>query len=487
MPMKIGNRPFFEDVDEAIHNTFMVSAVSSAQDGLRNKKLKATVGDKTLGNWEDWRKAGEEIRTFTLNHLDYYLKQLSEQFAARGGHVFFARTAEEAQDYVRKVAREKEAKTVVKSKSMVTEEISLNDTLQKEGCEVLETDLAEFILQVDHDKPSHIVVPSVHKNRRQICESFRKIGYKGTDNPKELTAFARKTLRHKFLHADIGVTGCNFAVAESGSICLVTNEGNANMVTSFPKTQITVMGMERIVPTWRELDVLVTLLCRSSVGQRLTTYLTTITPGAQLNTLDTPKDYHLVIVDGGRSNALGTEFQSALHCIRCAACLNVCPVYRHIGGHAYGSIYPGPIGAVLSPILGGYKTYGMLPYASSLCAACTEACPVKIPLHELLIKHRRRYVEGGGRPPLTEKAAMKGFGIGASHPFLYKTGMRAAPIALKPLVHHNAIKKGPGPMKPWTEGRDLPAPNDFNFRTWFKEHKQTERRGKADEQHERLD
>ncbi|RYL94782.1 iron-sulfur cluster-binding protein [Sporolactobacillus sp. THM7-4] len=474
MTIKIGNRPFFERVDEAIHDSFMVNAVSSAQDGLRDRKLQATVGDHTLGDWEIWRNAGEEIRSHTLNHLDFYLKKLSDQFAARGGHVFFAQTAEEARDYVKRIVKEKKAKNIVKAKSMVTEEIGLNDALKEEGCDVLETDLAEFILQTDRDKPSHIVVPSVHKNREQIRNAFRKLGYTGSDEPKELAGFARKTLRSKFLNADVGITGCNFAVADTGSICLVTNEGNANMVTTFPKTQITVMGMERLVPSWKELDILVTLLCRSSVGQRLTTYVTDITPGDQSETVDSPKDFHLVIVDAGRSKALGTEFQSALHCIRCAACINVCPVYRHIGGHAYGSIYPGPIGAVLSPILGGYKEYGKLPYASSLCAACTEACPVRIPLHELLIKHRQKYVEGGGKPPAGEKIAMKGFGIGASSPFLFKAGMKIAPIILKPLVHDGAITKGPGPMKPWTGGRDLPAPSKENFREWFKNRKKTE-------------
>ncbi|MFT8316956.1 MAG: LutB/LldF family L-lactate oxidation iron-sulfur protein [Sporolactobacillus sp.] len=472
MPMKVGTQPFFERVDEAIQDTYMVHAVSAAQDGLRDKKLKATVGDETLGNWEDWRHAGEEIRAFTLNHLDFYLKQLSDNFAARGGHVYFAQTAEEAQNYIKKVIREKKAKNIVKAKSMVTEEISLNEVLEKEGCHVLETDLAEFILQVDGDKPSHIVVPSVHKDRREIRKSFQKLGYTGSDDPKEMAGFARKTLREKFLHADVGITGCNFAVADTGSICLVTNEGNANMVTTFPETQITVMGMERLVPSRKELDVLVTLLCRSSVGQRLTTYVTDITPAAQTETVDSPKDFHLVIVDAGRSNALGTEFQPALHCIRCAACINVCPVYRHIGGHAYGSIYPGPIGAVLSPILGGYKEYGKLPYASSLCAACTEACPVRIPLHELLIKHRQKYVAGGGTPPVGEKVAMKAFGIGAKSPFLFKVGMKMAPIILKPLVHDGAISKGPGPIKPWTHGRDLPEPSQENFRAWFKKHKQ---------------
>lgn len=486
MPMKIGDQPFFKRVDEAIHDTFMVNAVSSAQDGLRGKKQAATINDDALIDWELWRDAGEEIRRHTLNHLDYYLKELSDHFAERGGHVFFAQTAEEARDYIKKVVKQKKAKNIVKSKSMVTEEISLNQALEEAGCNVLETDLAEYILQVDHDKPSHIVVPSVHKNRQQIRDAFRKKGYTGSDRPEDLASFARKTLRKQFLQADIGITGCNFAVADSGSLCLVTNEGNANMVTTLPETQITVMGMERIVPTWKELDVLVTLLCRSSVGQKLTSYVTAITPGDQSEYADSPKDYHLVIVDGGRSKALGTDFQPVLHCIRCAACINVCPVYRHIGGKAYGSIYPGPIGAVLSPILGGYDEYGELPYASSLCAACTEACPVKIPLHELLIKHRQRYVEGGGKPPSGEKAAMKAFGIGARSPVLFGMAKKMAPVVLRPADKKDkAVSKGPGPLKPWTHERDLPLAGNENFREWFRNHKkQQAKEGDTDERND---
>ncbi|MFD2618547.1 LutB/LldF family L-lactate oxidation iron-sulfur protein [Terrilactibacillus laevilacticus] len=478
MPMKIGNQPFFDRVDEGINNDFMQNAVSSAQDGLRGRKLNATIYDKSLVDWEIWRSAGEEIRRHTLENLDYYLKQLSDNWAAKGGHVYFAETVEDAQHYIQKVVKQKNAKKVVKAKSMVTEEISLNEALEDIGCTVLETDLAEYILQVDnHDSPSHIVVPSLHKNRGQMRDALRKVGYKNSDKPEEIAAFARETLRQEFLDAEVGVTGCNFAIANTGSVSLVTNEGNANMVTSFPETQITVMGMERIVPSWEELDILVTLLCRSSVGQKLTTYVTGITPGENIEDVDSPKDFHLVIVDAGRSNALGTEFQSALHCIRCAACVNVCPVYRHIGGHAYGSIYPGPIGAVLSPILGGYEEYGKLPYASSLCAACTEACPVKIPLHELLIKHRQHIVNGEGHAPLSEKLAMKGFGIGASSPSLFKMATKLAPKAMKPLVKDGKISKGPGPMKPWTHGRDFPAPSSENFREWFKNHKKETKKG----------
>ncbi len=278
---------------------------------------------------------------------------------------------------------------------MVTEEISMNDALEDIGCEVIETDLGEYILQIDdHDPPSHIVAPALHKNKEQIRDVFHeRLGYAKTEQPEELALFAREKLREEFLSADIGITGCNFAVAESGSFALVTNEGNARMVSTLPKTQITVMGMERIVPGWEELDIVVSLLTRAAVGQKLTSYITALTGPKQIGEADGPEEFHLVIVDNGRSRILGTEFQEALHCIRCAACINVCPVYRHVGGHAYGSIYPGPIGAVLSPLLSDYDEYKELPYASSLCGACTEVCPVKIPLHEQLIMHRRKIVE----------------------------------------------------------------------------------------------
>lgn len=465
--MKISDDKFFDRVEKGVNNTFMRSAVASAQERMQGKRLTAT---EELGNWEEWRKLGEEIRTHTLENLDYYLEQLSENVVKRGGHVFFASTKEEANEYITKVAKEKQAKKVVKSKSMVTEEIHLNSALEKAGCEVVETDLGEYILQLDdHDPPSHIVVPALHKNKEQIRDTFKeKRGYDKSEIPEELALFAREQLRQEFLSADLGITGCNFAVAESGSISLVTNEGNAGLVTALPKTQITVMGMERIVPTWEELDIMVSLLCRSSVGQKLTSYITGLTGPKDEGDVDGPEEFHLVIVDNGRSNILGTEFQSALHCIRCAACVNVCPVYRHVGGHSYGSIYAGPIGAVLSPLLGGYEDYKELPYASSLCAACTDACPVKIPLHELLINHRRKIVEDEKKSPFGEKLAMKGFQLAASSPSLYKTGTKSASSVMAPFTKENNIQKGPGPMKPWTDVRDFPAPSKERFRDWYK-------------------
>jgi len=469
MPMKISDDTFNQRVQKGIQNDFMRQAVSGAQERLRNKRLQAA---EELGNWEEWRALGEEIRQHTLENLDFYLYQLSENVAKRGGHVFFAETKEEANEYIRNVIKKKNAKKIVKSKSMVTEEINLNKCLEEEGCQVIETDLGEYILQVDdHDPPSHIVAPALHKNKEQIRDVFKeKLYYKKTEKPEELALHARKMLRKEFLTADVGITGCNFAIAESGSISLVTNEGNARLVTTIPKTQITVMGMERIVPTFEEFDILVSLLTRSAVGQKLTSYVTVLSGPKEYGDVDGPEEFHLVIVDNGRSKILGSEFQPVLQCIRCAACVNVCPVYRHVGGHSYGSIYSGPIGAVLSPLLGGYDDYKELPYASTLCAACSEACPVKIPLHELLHKHREVIVEKEGRAPISEKMAMKAFGLGAANPSLYKFGSKMAPLAMKPFIQNENITNGPGPLKAWTQIREFPAPKN-SFRNWFQSRK----------------
>ncbi|MBU8695235.1 LutB/LldF family L-lactate oxidation iron-sulfur protein [Bacillus pumilus] len=472
MSMKIGAKAFKERIGEGLEDTVMRGAVSSAQERLYERRLSAS---EELGNWEKWRELGEEIRQHTLAHLDDYLYQLSESVSARGGHVFFAKTKEEASAYIQHVAQKKEAKKIVKSKSMVTEEIEMNQALEEIGCEVVESDLGEYILQVDdHEPPSHIVAPALHMTKEQIREVFHeKLGYEMSETPEDMTSFVRAILREKFLEADMGVTGCNFAVANTGSICLVTNEGNADLVTAIPKTHIAVMGMERMVPTMEELDVLVGLLCRSAVGQKLTSYISVVGPKGE-EEVDGPEEFHLVIVDNGRSNILGTAFQPVLQCIRCAACINVCPVYRHVGGHSYGSIYPGPIGAVLSPLLGGYDDYQELPFASSLCAACTDACPVKIPLHELLIKHRQVIVEKEGRAPKAEMMAMKMFGMGASTPGMYQFGTKAAPLLMNRMASNGQISKGIGPLKNWTDIRDLPAPSKERFRDWFKRRQKEE-------------
>ncbi|WP_416149229.1 LutB/LldF family L-lactate oxidation iron-sulfur protein [Salipaludibacillus sp. HK11] len=469
MSVKIGEGKFFERVDKGINDEFMRKAVVEAQTRLEGRKTQTT---EELGNWEEWRDLSEEIRQHTMENLDYYLDQFAENVARQGGHVFFAEDAEEASEYITSVVKKKEAKKIIKSKSMVTEEISMNEALEEVGCSVVESDLGEWILQLDdHDPPSHIVVPALHKNKEQIRDTFHdKRKYDKSSDPNELAQFAREQLRKDFLEAEVGITGCNFAVAESGSVSLVTNEGNARLATTLPKTQITVMGMERIVPTWKELDILVTMLCRSAVGQKLTSYITGLTATKEEGDVDGPEEFHVVIVDNGRSKILGTQFQSALHCIRCAACINVCPVYRHVGGHSYGSIYPGPIGAVLTPLLEGYDDHKELPYASSLCAACTDACPVKIPLHEHLLEHRRIIVEEeSGRIGFPEKMAMKGFAFGASNPSLFKAGSGVAPSFIGRVAkgEGDGNGKGPGPVKLWTDIRDLPEPTGETFRKWY--------------------
>ncbi|SES35434.1 LutB/LldF family L-lactate oxidation iron-sulfur protein [Salipaludibacillus aurantiacus] len=468
MGVRIGSEKFFDRVDKGINNEFMRKAVVEAQTRLEGRKTKT---QEEMGNWEDWRDLSEEIRQHTLDNLDFYLEQFAENVAEQGGHVFFAESAEEANDYITNVVKKKNAKNIIKSKSMVTEEIGMNEALEETGCNVVESDLGEWILQLDdHDPPSHIVVPALHKNKEQIRETFHeKRQYSNSSDPNELALFAREQLRKDFLSAEVGITGCNFAVAESGSVSLVTNEGNARLATTLPETQITVMGMERIVPTWKELDILVSMLCRSAVGQKLTSYITGLTAVKEDGDVDGPEEFHVVIVDNGRSKILGTKYQSALQCIRCAACINVCPVYRHVGGHSYGSIYPGPIGAVLTPLLDGYEDHKELPYASSLCAACTEACPVKIPLHELLVEHRKDIVEKTGKIGFAEKMAMKGYAKAASNPNLYKMGTNMAPSYIKSIAksEEDGKGKGVGPVKLWTNIRDLPESDGNSFRKWF--------------------
>lgn len=484
MGLKTTDAPFDERIKRSKEDKFMQQAVAKAQD---TQWIKREGARQKLGNWSEWRELGESIRQHTIQYLPDYLREFSDNVTKSGGHVFFAQTAEEANDYVKKVVLEKKAKKIVKSKSMVTTEVDIDPMLLRlEDVDVLETDLAEFILQMDDwDEPSHIVFPSIHKNREQIRQVFeKKLGYQGNNEPVNLARCAREVMRKFFLEADIGITGCNFAIADSSMINLDTNEGNADLTISIPKTQIVLMGMERIVPTMKEAEVLDNLLARSAVGQSLTTYVT-FAGQKRENESDGPEDFHVVIIDNGRSNALGTIFQPVLQCIRCGSCLNVCPVYRHIGGHGYGSIYPGPIGAVLSPVLGGYKQFGELPYASSLCGACTETCPVKIPLHHLLVEHRKVMTDELNMQHGFDDFQMKVIGSGTASPFLFKSALRMAhggmgalskktPISVDNMYQYGGfIKSGPGMVKGWTDVRDLPRPPKYSdsFRAWFKAHK----------------
>jgi L-lactate dehydrogenase complex protein LldF len=400
-------------------------------------------------NWEALREAARSIRADIMQRLPEVLGRLADNVEARGGHVFWAADAAEADDYVASVAKRTDAKLAVKSKSMASEEIHLNAALQAQGVEVVETDLGEWIIQLAGETPSHIIAPALHKTRHDVAELFSKIaGGDVSDVPAELCAFARARLREKFLNADLGITGVNFGVAETGTVMTVTNEGNGRMVSSLPRTHVAIMGMERVVETWTQLDVVLALLTRAATGQPISVYVTAVTGPRRAGEVDGPDEFHLVILDNGRSGILGTEFQEALHCIRCGACLNVCPVYRQIGGHAYGSVYSGPIGAVLTPLLQDTPEAKELSGASSLCAACWQACPVKIPLQDLLLLLRAR------RKPearAAEHAAWKAWAAAWSSPRTYRASTRLAATAAR------IVPESLGP-RAWSRSRTLPRP-----------------------------
>ncbi|HEJ9641106.1 TPA: iron-sulfur cluster-binding protein [Proteus mirabilis] len=472
MSLKTSSLPFKTLIDRQVHDQIMQKAVANAQETIGRNRQKMV---DELGHWEDWRDRAAQIRDHVLANLDAYLYQLSEKIEQHGGHVFFAQTKEEASQYILNIAKEKKAKKIVKAKSMVTEEIGLNPVLENAGINVIETDLAEFILQQAKDVPSHVVVPAIHKNRAQIRQIFHdKLGYNGSDTPEEMTRFVRQNIRDDFFTADIGITGCNFAVAETGSVCLVTNEGNARLSTTLPKTHIAVMGMERIAPTFKEVDILITMLARSAVGLRLTGYNTWLTGPKENDNVDGPEDFHLVIVDNGRSKIIGSEFKDILRCIRCGACMNTCPAYRHIGGQGYDSIYPGPVGAVLTPLLGGYKDFKNLPYVCSLCTACDSVCPVKIPLSNLIKKHREVMVEQG-ITPTTERNITRVFNYVNRHPMLWKVGMNMGAHATKWFIKEGKAPLNIGAIKAWTEARNLPEGDGESFRSWFKKHQKEEK------------
>lgn len=437
---------------QAIADHGLHDALSTATDRLAAGRAIALGGV----NWAELREAGRAIRARVLSRLPDVLSDLADGVERNGGKVFFASDAEEATAYVQAVAMRNDVKTVVKSKSMASEEIELNHALEHVGIEVVETDLGEWIIQLAGERPSHIIAPALHHTRRTVADLFNAHGGAGLEaDPVALCAFARAQLRQAFLRADMGISGVNFGVAESGSIVLVTNEGNGRMVTSIPRTHVAIMGMERVVETWEQLDVLLTLLTRAATGQPITTYVTAITGPRREGEADGPDEFHLVILDNGRSDAIGTELQEVLHCIRCGACLNACPVYRQIGGHAYGGVYSGPIGAALTPVLDPRSSE--VAGASSLCAACHEACPVGIPLQDLLLAIRRRSAPDAKG---AERAAWRAWAAAWSRPATYRASTRLAQTAAR------MMPEAFGP-KGWTSGRTLPRPDRGNFRRRF--------------------
>ena len=419
------------------------------------------------------RERAYRIKQETMANLDRYLEQMADAIEGRGGKVYFARDGEDVVRYVADLARRRGAKVIAKSKSMATEEIELNRRLEQDyadlGLEIVETDLGEWIAQLAGDDPSHIVGPILHMNREQVAEVLSGVaGKRLPPNVEDLTRFARQRLREKFLTADIGMTGANFGVAETGTVVTVTNEGNARLVTSVPPVHVIVMGIEKLIPRLTDLSVFVQLLARSGTGQKITVYTNFVTGPRAEGELDGAEEMHLIFLDNGRSELLGTEFEEALYCIRCGACLNVCPVYRQTGGHAYGSTYSGPIGAVITPLLKGNEEARDLPHASSLCGACSEACPVGIPLHDLLLKLRNRQVEEGlaSKP---QRTAFKVFENTMKRPALYKLSGRASRAAQKPLLRDGFVRPIPGPMSGWTNSRDLPPLAKKSFRELWRE------------------
>ena len=465
-----GDEPFPTAARRALRDTQMRRNVGHATHTIRTKRLGAV---SECVDWEELREAGSEIKDDVLARLPELLEELEANVTARGGVVHWARDAHEANAIVTSLVRATGADEVVKVKSMATQEIGLNEHLEAHGITAVETDLAELIVQLGRDKPSHILVPAIHRNRAEIREIFtREMPDAGelTDDPRVLAMAARRHLRRKFLSAKVAVSGANFGVAETGTLAVVESEGNGRMCLTLPHTLITVMGIEKVVPTFADLEVFMQLLPRSSTAERMNPYTsmwTGVHPG------DGPAEFHLILLDNGRTRVLADRVgRDALKCIRCSACLNVCPVYERTGGHAYGSIYPGPIGAILSPQLTGTTGHSdpnaSLPYASSLCGACFDACPVRIDIPSILVHLRAAQVDSErGGVPGGEQAAMtaSAWAMGSSRRFALAEKALSAGRLLANRDHR--ITALPWPASRWTASRDLPEPPPETFRQWW--------------------
>ncbi len=423
-------------------------------------KSMRNAGMATLDRPEALRERAHAVKRETMARLDEMLSLLEARVTEQGGQVHWARSAEEANRMIVHLAETHHVRSVVKGKSMATEEIGVNDALSRSGIDVFETDLGEFIIQLAGEPPSHIAAPAIHKTRRQVSALFtRHFGAEPTDSIPEMTRFARRVLRERFLAADMGITGVNFAVASTGTIVLFENEGNIRLTTSLPRLHVAVMGIEKVIPTLEDLDVFLRLLGRSATGQKLPSYVSLLNGPRGPGERDGPEAFHLVILDNGRTRILeDPELRETLYCIKCSACLSFCPVYLQIGGHAYGWAYSGPIGSVLTPQLVDRKQARDLPYACTLCGACAEVCPVKIDLPRLMIALRRRYREDpewASRVPLMERAGMRIYGRILEHPALYRLASLLARIGQIPFQRGDRLMGLPSPFKGWAENHTV--------------------------------
>ena len=474
--------PFPKYAKEELKNEQLRSNLRFVTHAIRNKRARVTA---ELPDWQELRNTGESVKNYVLANLPELLEQFERNFTAAGGHVHWARNASEANQIALDLIREQGVDEIIKIKSMATAETGLNEFLEENGINAIETDLAEEIVQLGHDRPSHILVPAIHRNRREIRDIFLReiegINPDITDEPAELAEASRNRLRNKFLNTTVAVSGTNFGIAETGTLTIVESEGNGRMCLTLPDTLITFMGIEKILPTFQDYEAFLQLLPRSSTGERMNPYTsmwTGVTPG------DGPQNMHVILIDNGRTAVLSDELgRQALRCIRCSACMNVCPVYERAGGHAYGSTYPGPIGAILSPQLSGIEAAenSSLPYASSLCGACFEVCPVKINFPEVLVhlrakdvesKHAVREFEGNKKAPFSQMDAMM---LGAKKLFtsgkMMSVAERGLPMSRLIAGRKHKITAVPGIVGGWTEYRDIPEPPKESFRNWWKKEK----------------
>ena len=417
---------------------------------------------------EELRDRARVIRLHSLSHLDRLLGQFADQVTALGGTVHFAADADEANRIVVEILQQSDSRLVVKSKSMVSEEIELNHHLEEVGVEVVETDLGEFIVQLAGDTPSHIIAPVLHMTRQEVGALFsEKLGVEYTDDPTELNEIARAHLREIFLRADAGISGVNMAIAETGSVVLVTNEGNGRLTTTAPRVHIALMGMERVVSSWEDAAVVLEVLARSATGQRLSVYTSVITGPRREGDPDGPEETHVVVIDNGRSEILGGPTAEILACIRCGACLNVCPIFRTVGGHAYGTVYSGPVGSIVTPGLHGMEPWWELPYASTMCGACEEVCPIRIQIPSMLLQLRERAASEGRLPGWLNRG-MSRYARTTTDPRKWRRATKWASRLSAPLASGGWLRRIPGPGRGWTKYRDLPRPASESFSEWWR-------------------